>query len=127
MARIVVSRGPAYAPGRPCPVPVQKPHRAAPRMIEGHRFWIDLLNAQDSWVTDDSMLSIVPEEAREFESAADWPRPRALAFLNNNSNALRLNYARLEAGQPLDLDLLNPVLAGVSLRILDWRRRPDFP
>ena len=90
-------------------------------MIPGQKSWIDLLNAQESWTTDDSMLAVIPDGAREFESAEKWPRLKALAFLNNNAQALRVNYLRLEQGETLDLDLLNPVLDGISLRIVNWR------
>lgn len=95
-------------------------------MSDGHRHWIDLLNAQDGWITDESMLGVIPEEAREFTSAAEWPRTKALAYLNNNTNALRLNYARLESGESLDTELLNIVLGGISIRLVDWRKRPEW-
>jgi hypothetical protein len=87
-------------------------------MIEGHRCWVDLLNAEAAWITDESMLKVIPDEAREFESSADWPRGKALAYLNNNAGALRLNYARLEEGLPLDPDLLNPVLESMRLGLV---------
>jgi hypothetical protein len=95
-------------------------------MIEGHRSWIDLLNAHGTWVTDASMLGVLPEEFREFESAPEWSKGKALAYLHNNVSALRLNYDRLEAGEMLDLDLLNPVLDSMRLRFVDWRRHADY-
>lgn len=94
--------------------------------MDGHRSWIDLVNAQDGWLTDESMLRVIPEDSREFGSVPEWPKPKALAYLNNNVSALRLNHARLEGGEPLDLDLLNAVLDGISLRVVDWRQRADF-
>lgn len=95
-------------------------------MHAGHRLWIDLLNAQEHWITDASMLTVIPEEAREFESAADWPQSKALAYLHNNAAALRLNYQKLETGGLLDADLINPVLASIDLRYVEWRQRPDW-
>lgn len=95
-------------------------------MIEGHRTWIDLLNAHATWVTDAAMLSVLPEECREFESAPEWPRGKALAFLHNNVSALRLNFDRLETGELLDVDLLNPLLDAMRLRFVDWRRHGDY-
>jgi len=95
-------------------------------MHAGHRSWIDLLNAQEGWLTDAQMLTVVPEEAREFDSAAKWPQSKALAYLHNNASALRLNYQRLESGELLDADLLNPILDSMTLKLVDWRRRPDW-
>lgn len=91
-------------------------------MSAEHRHWIELLNAQETWTNDEGMLQLVPPADREFQSTPRWPRLKALAFLNNNAGVLRSGYARLEAGEELDLDLVNPVLAGVRLRLRDWRR-----
>jgi len=95
-------------------------------MLAGQRVWIDLLNAQDGWVTDESMLDVISEEAREFESAPNWPRHKALAFLHNNATALRAHYQQLEAGEPLDVDLMNPILDSIRLRFVDWRQHSDW-
>jgi hypothetical protein len=95
-------------------------------MMIGHRLWIDLLNAQSGWLTDESMLQVIPEEAREFDSTPRWGRNQALAYLSNNAGALRLNYQRLEAGELLDTELLNAVLDTVRLRVMDWRQRGDY-
>ena len=91
-------------------------------MFEGHRKWIDLLNAQETWRTDDAMLALVPEAQREFSSHEHWPRLKALAYLSNNAQALRMNYEALEAGDPMDLGLLTPILEGLALGLRDWRR-----
>ena len=72
------------------------------------------------------MLTVIPEEAREFESAPEWTQNKALAYLHNNVSALRLNYQRLESGELLDADLLNPILDSMSLKLRDWRKRPDW-
>ncbi|MSR75454.1 MAG: hypothetical protein EXS14_08305 [Planctomycetes bacterium] len=90
-------------------------------MSELHSYWVQLLNAQDSWLTDEAMLSVIPAEMRDF-SGRDWPRERALAYLHNNVSTLRLNHARLESGELMDLDMLNPVLGGVVLRLTTRRR-----
>ncbi|MAG55480.1 MAG: hypothetical protein CMJ83_04235, partial [Planctomycetes bacterium] len=95
-------------------------------MLVGMRHWIDLLNAQQNWVTDESMLDVIPADAREFDSGPEWPRAKVLAYLHNNVGAIRLNYQRLETGEMLDTDLLNPILEGLTLRLADWRRRPDW-
>lgn len=104
-------------------------HCRAPRgdvpfnMHAGHRSWIDLLNAQEGWLTDAQMLTVIPEESRDFESGPNWPLPKALAYLHNNASALRVNYQRLEAGELLDVDLLNPVLDTITMKFVDWRRK----
>lgn len=85
-------------------------------MSELHSHWVPLLNAQESWLTDEAMLSVIPVEARDF-SSGDWPRDRALAYLHNHVSMLRMNHERLEAGEAMDPDLINPVLAGLSLRV----------
>lgn len=90
-------------------------------MSDLHSHWVSLLNAQESWLTDEAMLSVISAEARDF-SAGDWPRERGLAYLHNNVAALRLNHERLESGEALDYDLLNPVLNGVVLRMSPRRR-----
>ena len=95
-------------------------------MVDGHDSWIELLNAQETWMTDESMLEVIPEPLREFESRPEWPRSKALAFLNNNASSLRLNHSRLEEGAPLDLELLNLLLGGIALQIVDWRGRTDY-
>ena len=95
-------------------------------MAFGNRYWIELLNAHDSWVTDASMLGVIPEDQREFDSASKWPLQRALAFLHNNVSGLRSNYDLLEAGESMDVDLLNPILDSIRLRFTDWRSHPDF-
>lgn len=95
-------------------------------MRTGHRLWIDLLNAQEHWITDASMLTVIPEDACEFDSAPEWPQSKALAYLHNNAAALRLNFQKLEVGEMLDVDLINPVLTSVDLRFVDWRHRPDW-
>ncbi len=95
-------------------------------MQSGHRVWIDTLNAQGQWLTDSSMLHVIPEEAREFDSAEAWPKSKALAYLHNNVTALRANYNNLETGELLDTDLINPVLASLELRLVDWRHRSDW-
>ena len=95
-------------------------------MHSGHRLWVDILNAQSQWITDASMLNVIPEEAQEFDSVAAWPQHKALAYLHNNVSALRANYNDLEAGELLDTDLLNPVLASIELRMVDWRHRADW-
>ena len=72
-------------------------------MHEGHSTWTELINAQDAWTTDDSMLDLIAEQDREFSSAPRWPRLKALAFINNNVGSLRLNYERLESGESHEL------------------------
>lgn len=91
-------------------------------MNELSSHWVPLLNAEKSWLTDEAMLGVIPEVERDFSAGREWPRDRALTYLANNVSALRANHARLEAGEPLDLDLLNPVLARVSLQLSETRR-----
>jgi|GEM_PF-3522067 hypothetical protein len=91
-------------------------------MNELSSHWVALLNAEKTWLTDEAMLSVIPESEREFSGKAEWPRERALTFLANNVSALQSNHARLEAGEPLDLDLINPVLARVSLQLVAHKR-----
>jgi len=90
-------------------------------MHGGHRYWIELVNAQANWTTDAAMLELLPEEQREFKSSPRWPRLKALAFLNNNVGSLRLGFERLQEGELPDFDLLNPILEGLQLRLQDWR------
>ncbi len=91
-------------------------------MNELSSHWVPLLNAEKTWLTDEAMLGVIPESERDFSGGREWSRDRALTYLANNVSALRTNHGHLEAGEPLDLDLLNPVLARVSLQLVELRR-----
>ena len=88
---------------------------------EQQRYWILLLNLHRTWSSDDTALSFLPPRHRDFESAPEWPRRKALTFLLNNLELIRESYRRLEAGEALDYDLLNNGLETLSLKLHPWR------
>ncbi|MHC5009896.1 MAG: hypothetical protein ACYTG6_02975 [Planctomycetota bacterium] len=92
---------------------------------EQQRFWVSLLNLERTWTGDDDALHILPPRFRDFESTAHWPRRKALTFLLNNLEMIRESHRRLEAGEPLDYDLLNHGLASLRLRLNPWRSLAD--
>jgi hypothetical protein len=89
-------------------------------ILEQQRFWVSLLNLQRSWATDAEALHLVPQRQRDFTSAPDWPERKALAYLLNNLELVRESHRRLEAGEPLDVDLLNTGLEPVRLKLFAW-------
>lgn len=88
--------------------------------LEQQRFWIALLNLQRSWASDEAALTVIPPRHRDFSGAPDWPQKKALVYLLNNLELLRENHRRLEAGEPLEYDLLNAGLEGLRLRLAPW-------
>lgn len=93
---------------------------------EQQRYWIALLNLQRTWSSDQAALAFIPPRHRDFESGSDWPRPKAQAYLLNNLEILREAYERLEAGHPLDAELLNHVLADLRLELRSWPDRASI-
>lgn len=87
---------------------------------ETQRFWIALLNLQRTWTSDEAAMAFIPPRFRDFTSKPDWPQPKAQAYLLNNLELIRECYRRLEAGQPLDFDLLNHGLQDLRLRLQPW-------
>ena len=100
---------------------------------EQQRYWIALLNLQRSWATDEAALAFVPPRSRDFTNPPDWPQKKALVYLLNALELVRVSHRRLEAGEPLDYEALNTVLEGLHLRLHPGptsrsaarRRRPD--
>ncbi|MDJ0521021.1 MAG: hypothetical protein QNJ90_02990 [Planctomycetota bacterium] len=90
------------------------------------RFWTALLNLQRTWASDDAAMAFIPPRFRDFESKPDWPRPKAQAYLLNNLELIRENYRRLEAGEPLEYELLNHGLADLTLRLQPWTNPTDL-
>jgi hypothetical protein len=88
---------------------------------EQQRYWVSLVNLERTWTHDEDALSIVPPRFRDFHSAPAWPREKALAFLLNNLELVRESHRRLEAGEPLDFDMLNHGLSGLTLRLRPWQ------
>lgn len=88
--------------------------------LEQQRFWVALLNLQRAWASDEAALTVLPPRHRDFSSAPDWPQKKALAYLLNNLELLRENHRRLEAGEPLEYDLLNASLETLKLRLFAW-------
>lgn len=84
------------------------------------RTWIALLNLQRSWASDEAALSIVPAAQRDFTRGTEWPERKALAWLLNHLDLLRESHRRLEAGEPLDYELLNASLAPLRLQLFAW-------
>ncbi len=84
------------------------------------RFWTALLNLQRTWATDDAAIAFIPPRFRDFESKPDWPRPKAQAYLLNNLELIRENYRRLEAGEPLEYELLNHGMEDLRLKLQPW-------
>ena len=84
---------------------------------EQQRFWISLLNLHRTWADDEAAFTFLPPRYRNFESSADWPRRKAMTFLLNNLELIRESHRRLEAGEPLDYDLLNAGLEALTLRL----------
>lgn len=84
------------------------------------RFWTALLNLQRTWSSDDAAIAFIPPRHRDFDSKPLWPWPKAQAYLLNNLELMRDNVRKLEAGQPLDYDELNHVLADLSLTLQPW-------
>ncbi|MFM8978848.1 MAG: hypothetical protein ACKOSS_00055, partial [Planctomycetia bacterium] len=87
---------------------------------EQQRTWIALLNLQRSWASDEAALAILPPAQRDFTRGAEWPERKALAWLLNHLELLRESHRRLEAGEPLDYDLLNASLAPLRLQLFAW-------
>ena len=93
---------------------------------EQQRFWVALLNLQRTWSTDEAAESFIPPRHRDFTSGAEWPRQKSLAYLLNNLELIRDSYRRLEAGQPLEYELLNHGLADLCLRLQPWTNGVDL-
>jgi hypothetical protein len=87
---------------------------------EQQRYWVSLLNLQQTWADDEAAYSFLPPRYRDFESAPDWSRRRALTFLLNNLELIRASHERLEAGLPLDWEALNHGLQALRLRLQPW-------
>jgi hypothetical protein len=87
---------------------------------EQQRYWVSLLNLQRSWADDADAYSFLPPRHRDFENPPDWPRKKAFAYLLNNLELIRESHRRLEAGEPLDYDLLNHGLEALRLRLQPW-------
>lgn len=87
---------------------------------EQQRFWVALLNLQRTWSTDQSAEAFIPPRHRDFQSLAEWPRQKALAYLLNNLELIRDSYRRLEAGKPLEYESLNHGLEKLQLRLQPW-------
>jgi len=87
---------------------------------EQQRFWIELLNLQRTWTSDKSAEAFIPPRHRDFQSSAEWPQQKALAYLLNNLELIRDSYRRLEAGEPLEYELLNHGLSKLRLRLQPW-------
>lgn len=87
---------------------------------EQQRFWIALLNLQRGWSTDDAALAVIPVRARDFTNPPDWPQKKALVYLLNALELVRVSHRRLEAGESLDYEALNTVLEGLHLRLHPW-------
>lgn len=89
-------------------------------IAEQQRFWIALLNLQRTWTNDRAALSFIPPRHRDFTSRAEWPMPKAQAYLLNNLELLRESHALLEAGKAIEFDLINHVLKDLELRLQPW-------
>ena len=88
---------------------------------EQQRYWVSLLNLQRTWTDDETALGFLPPRYRDFKSKPAWPERKALTFLLNNLELVRESWRRLEAGEPLEWDLLNAGLSGLTLRLQTWR------
>jgi hypothetical protein len=88
--------------------------------LEQQRYWVALLNLQRTWSDDDAAVTFLPPRHRDFTTPPDWLAQRALAYLLNNLELVRENHRRLEAGEPLEWDLLNHALARLRLRLFPW-------
>jgi len=88
--------------------------------IEEQTYWFDLVNLAASWRGDDDITRFIPERHRDFSSTASWPQRKAYAFFVNNLDVLRSSHARLEAGRPLEYELLNNILEDCRVRLFDW-------
>ena len=93
---------------------------------EQQRFWIALLNLQRTWTTDASAEAFIPPRHRDFETGSEWPRQKALAYLLNNLELIRDSYQLLEAGKPLEYELLNHGLEDLRLRLQPWVNPVDL-
>ena len=89
------------------------------------RYWIALLNLQRTWTDDNAAVAFIPPRHRDFSTPADWPVNKAQAYLLNNLELIRESYRRLEAGEPLDYDLLNHGLGVLDLQLLIAAPRVD--
>jgi hypothetical protein len=87
---------------------------------EQQRYWIALLNLQRAWTTDEAAIGFIPPRHRDFSDPPGWSSRKALAYLHNNLELIRESWRRLEAGEPLDTDLLNHGLAQLRLRLHPW-------
>lgn len=87
---------------------------------EQQRYWIALLNLQAGWVSDEAAVAFIPPRHRVFDDDPGWPLSKALRYLHNNLELIRESWRRLEAGERLDLDLLNHGLEGLRLRLHPW-------
>ena len=88
--------------------------------LEQQRFWVALLNLQRTWAADEAALTVIPPRHRDFAAPADWPQAKALRYLLNNLELVRDSHRRLEAGEPLEYDLLNHGLDSLRLRLHPW-------
>lgn len=79
--------------------------------------FVRLLNAALDWTTDESMLGVLPYDARDF-GGGGWSKLKALTYLGNNVEALRKSYVALESGVVPDAGDLNPVLEGSRLKFV---------
>jgi hypothetical protein len=93
---------------------------------EEQAYWIDLVNLAGRWRDDEDIARFIPLRHRDFESAPQWSRRKACAFLVNNLDVLRDSHRRLESGRQLEFDLLNNILGGLRLRLFDWGDRSSI-
>lgn len=93
---------------------------------EPQRYWTALLNLQRTWADDDAAIGIIPPRHRDFSTPEAWPYRKAQAYLLNNLELLRTSYENLEAGNPLDYDLINHALSGLTLRLNPWPSVTDI-
>lgn len=80
---------------------------------------MDLVNAREGWSGPDAIEMAVPAPARDFSDPPGWPKERAWTYFVNNVDLIRANHAALEAGQKLDYDMLNVILADGVLALVD--------
>jgi hypothetical protein len=94
--------------------------------IEQQRFWLDLLNTRRGWTDVGSLTATVPTRHRDFSDPPGWPARKAFIYLLNNVDMLQANLKSLEAGKPLDLLMLNNILAEGRLKLIDWGGVPGI-
>lgn len=81
------------------------------------RFWMDLVNAQAGVGDEEFLRTVLPAGVRRFADPPEWPRRRARTFLVNHVELIRANHRRLEAGDDLDLGMLNHALGDGALAL----------